>query len=58
MIEDVGLLCIFHRPFVLLTGTVIALFLFVGGSIALLYSIGNDELPGTLTGGAPVSKRD
>ena len=40
-----------RRPFVLLTGTVIALILLVGGSVALLTSIGAQELPSTLTGG-------
>ncbi|PSS37536.1 hypothetical protein PHLCEN_2v612 [Hermanssonia centrifuga] len=38
-------------PFVLIGGTVVALVLLVGGSIALLSAIGSQELPSTLTGG-------
>ncbi|KDQ55773.1 hypothetical protein JAAARDRAFT_208550 [Jaapia argillacea MUCL 33604] len=38
-------------PFVLITGTVITLILLIGGSVALLYGIGDEELPSTLTGG-------
>ena len=41
------------RPFVLITGTVIGLLLLIGGSIALLYSIGGHELPSTLLGSTP-----
>lgn len=46
--------------FTLLAGTVIALILLIGGSVALLAGIGGEELPSTLTGGvAPgASKRD
>lgn len=39
------------RPFVLLAGTVVALILLVGGSVALLSAIGSEELPSTLSGG-------
>lgn len=47
------------RPFVLLTGTVVALIVLVGGSIALLSGIGEQELPSTLTGGiVPTSRKD
>lgn len=47
------------RPFVLLTGTVVLLILLVGGSVALLTTIGANDLPSTLTGGvAGGSKRD
>jgi hypothetical protein len=46
------------RPFVLLAGTVIALLIFIGGSVSLLYTIGNQELPNVLTGGVAGSKRD
>ncbi|EMD33726.1 hypothetical protein CERSUDRAFT_87059 [Gelatoporia subvermispora B] len=46
-------------PFVLLTGTVVALILLIGGSIALLSGIGEQDLPSTLTGGVvPTTKRD
>ncbi|TFY54291.1 hypothetical protein EVJ58_g8952 [Rhodofomes roseus] len=45
-------------PFVLLSGTVIALILLVGGSIALLTAIGEQELPSTLTGGVVPSRKD
>jgi hypothetical protein len=45
-------------PFVLITGTVIGLILLIGGSISLLSSVGNQELPSTLLGGAVPSKRD
>jgi len=46
-------------PFVLLTGTVIALILLVGGSVALLSGVGDHELPSTLTGGVvPTSRKD
>ncbi|KAG1725417.1 uncharacterized protein EDB91DRAFT_1062235 [Suillus paluster] len=37
--------------FVLIAGTVITLILLMGGSVSLLYSIGDDELPSILTGG-------
>lgn len=39
-----------YRPFVLLTGTTIALILLVAGSIALLAAVGATTLPSTLTG--------
>ncbi|KAF9818108.1 hypothetical protein IEO21_02950 [Rhodonia placenta] len=46
-------------PFVLVVGTVVALIVLVGGSIALLSSIGEQELPNTLTGGiVPTNKKD
>ncbi|KAI0930019.1 hypothetical protein AcV5_006829 [Taiwanofungus camphoratus] len=46
-------------PFVLLTGTVVTLIVLVGGSIALLSAIGDQELPSTLTGGiVPTTRRD
>jgi hypothetical protein len=45
------------RSFTLLAGTVITLLLLVGGSVSLLYSVGNVELPGILTGTAG-GKRD
>ena len=45
------------RPFVLITGTVIGLLLLIGGSVALLYSIGDQELPSTLLGGIAGSVR-
>ncbi|CCL99659.1 uncharacterized protein FIBRA_01679 [Fibroporia radiculosa] len=44
-------------PFVLLTGTVVALILLVGGSVALLSAIGDQELPSTLTGGVVSTSR-
>lgn len=40
-----------NRPFVLLAGTTLTLFLLVGGSIALLSGVGEENLPSTLTGG-------
>lgn len=43
---------LFGRPFVLLGGTVIALILLVAGSVGLLTSVGSQDLPSTLTGGA------
>jgi Domain of unknown function (DUF3844) len=46
------------RPFVLLTGTVIGLLIVIAGSVSLLYGVGNEQLPGTLTGGVGGSKRD
>jgi hypothetical protein len=47
------------RPFVLITGTVIGLILLMGGSVALLYGIGEHELPSTLlAGAAPGAKKD
>jgi hypothetical protein len=47
------------RPFVLITGTVIGLILLMGGSVALLYGIGEHELPSTLlAGAAPGGKKD
>ncbi|PCH36031.1 hypothetical protein WOLCODRAFT_140191 [Wolfiporia cocos MD-104 SS10] len=46
-------------PFVLLTGTVVALIILVGGSIALLSGVGDQELPNTLTGGVvPTTRKD
>ncbi|KAH9920152.1 uncharacterized protein B0H18DRAFT_881328 [Fomitopsis serialis] len=45
-------------PFVLLSGTVIALILLVGGSVALLTAIGEQELPSTLTGGVVPTRKD
>ncbi|KZT29180.1 hypothetical protein NEOLEDRAFT_1239182 [Neolentinus lepideus HHB14362 ss-1] len=46
-------------PFVLLSGTVIALVLLIAGSIVLLFGIDADKLPSTLTGAvAPGLKRD
>ncbi|KAJ1304442.1 hypothetical protein OPQ81_005589 [Rhizoctonia solani] len=45
--------------FVLLTGTVVGVLVVAFGSVALLYGIGDETLPGTLTGGAvPGSKHD
>ena len=45
--------------FVLLVGTVIGIMLVAFGSVSLLYAVGDEQLPGTLTGGAvPVSKHD
>lgn len=35
-------------PFVLLASTSIVLLIVVAGSISILYSIGNNKLPGTL----------
>lgn len=46
------------RPFVLLSGTVIALILLVGASVALLTGIGEQELPSTLTGGVAPTRKD
>ncbi|OAX37911.1 hypothetical protein K503DRAFT_742026 [Rhizopogon vinicolor AM-OR11-026] len=37
--------------FVLIAGTVVTLLLLMGGSVSLLYSIGDHELPSILTGG-------
>lgn len=42
---------IVHRQFTLIVGTVIFLVLISVGSISLLYTIGSQELPGTLIGG-------
>jgi len=39
-------------PFTLITGTVIAVLLIVIGSVSLLYSIGDQQLPNLLTAGA------
>jgi hypothetical protein len=41
------------RPFVLIAGTVITLILVVVGSVALLFGVGNQPLPGVLTSSAP-----
>ncbi|CAE6431519.1 unnamed protein product [Rhizoctonia solani] len=38
--------------FVLLTGTVVGVLAVAFGSVALLYTVGDEKLPGTLTGGA------
>jgi len=45
-------------PFVLLTGTVIGLLIIIVGSVSLLYGVGDEQLPSTLTGGVGGSKRD
>ncbi|KAJ7467130.1 hypothetical protein FB451DRAFT_1137775 [Mycena latifolia] len=45
-------------PFVLLAGTTIVLLLVIAGSISLLYSVGNIELPSVLMGGAVNPKKD
>jgi len=45
-------------PFVLLTGTVIGLLIIIVGSISLLYGVGDEQLPSTLTGGVGAAKRD
>ncbi|KAJ7623534.1 hypothetical protein FB45DRAFT_925936 [Roridomyces roridus] len=45
-------------PFVLFTGTTIVLLLVIAGSIALLSSVGNVELPSVLLGGAVNGKKD
>jgi len=45
-------------PFVLITGTVVAMILIVVGSVSLLYSVGNIELPSTLMGNAVVARKD
>ena len=42
---------IVYREFTLIVGTVLFLILISLGSISLLYTIGNNELPGVLTGG-------
>lgn len=48
-----------RRPFVLITGTVIGLILLIFGSVALLYGIGEHELPSTLlAGAAPGAKKE
>ncbi|OCB87351.1 hypothetical protein A7U60_g5490 [Sanghuangporus baumii] len=39
-------------PFVLITGTVIAILLIVFGSVSLLWGVGSQELPSTLAAGA------
>lgn len=46
------------RPFVLLSGTAIALILLVGASVVLLTGIGEQELPSTLTGGVAPTRKD
>jgi hypothetical protein len=43
---------------VLLAGTTIVLLLVIAGSISLLYSVGNIELPSVLMGGAVNAKKD
>ncbi|KAJ7139058.1 hypothetical protein C8R44DRAFT_605015 [Mycena epipterygia] len=45
-------------PFVLLAGTTIVLLLVIAGSISLLYTVGNIELPSVLMGGAVHAKKD
>ncbi|KAJ7091989.1 hypothetical protein B0H15DRAFT_834939 [Mycena belliarum] len=45
-------------PFVLLAGTTVVLMLVIAGSISLLYSVGNIELPSVLMGGAVHAKKD
>ena len=45
-------MCFCIRPFVLITGTVVAIFLIAFGSISLLQSVGAQELPSTLVAGA------
>ncbi|KZT71697.1 hypothetical protein DAEQUDRAFT_665382 [Daedalea quercina L-15889] len=45
-------------PFTLLSGTVVALILLVGGSVALLTTIGEQELPSTLTGGVAPPRKE
>jgi len=45
-------------PFVLLAGTVIGLLIMIVGSVSLLYGVGDERLPSTLTGGVPGSSRD
>ncbi|TBU31639.1 hypothetical protein BD311DRAFT_752166 [Dichomitus squalens] len=44
-------------PFVLLTGTTITLLLLIGGSVALLTGVGDQQLPSTLTGGVAQHSR-
>jgi hypothetical protein len=46
------------RPFVLITGTVIALLLVGYGSVSLLANVGTEELPSTLMGGVVNSRKD
>jgi len=47
------------RPFVLLAGTTIGLFITIFGSIGFLYTVGETALPSTLTGTIGVGlKRD
>ncbi|KAJ6507276.1 hypothetical protein C8R47DRAFT_1315538 [Mycena vitilis] len=45
-------------PFVLLAGTTIVLLLVIAGSVSLLYTVGNIELPSVLMGGAVNAKKD
>jgi hypothetical protein len=45
-------------PFVLITGTVIGLILLIGGSVSLLYTVGGQELPSLLMGGAVGARKD
>ena len=56
--NDVLMLVLSFRPFVLLTGTAIGLIFLVAGSVALLSAAGSSPLPSTLTGGVAGSKRD
>ncbi|TRM70254.1 hypothetical protein BD626DRAFT_476793 [Schizophyllum amplum] len=44
--------------FVLLAGTTVALILFAAGSVSLLYSVGDIELPSVLLGGVVNAKRE
>ena len=48
----------FDRPFVLLAGTTIGLLIIIVGSIGLLYKVGENALPSTLTGSVGGLKRD
>ncbi|KIY44542.1 hypothetical protein FISHEDRAFT_67446 [Fistulina hepatica ATCC 64428] len=45
-------------PFVLLSGSVIAIVLLIAGSISLLYGVGQVELPSVLVGGVVNGKKD
>lgn len=45
-------------PFVLLTGTVIAMILLVVGSVTLLYSVGDQALPSILLATSVSVKKD
>ncbi|KAF8647074.1 hypothetical protein AX16_006909 [Volvariella volvacea WC 439] len=45
-------------PFVLLSGTVLVIFILVFGAVSLLYGVGSAQLPSTLTGTAVNAKRD
>ncbi|EGO00237.1 hypothetical protein SERLA73DRAFT_180710 [Serpula lacrymans var. lacrymans S7.3] len=45
-------------PFVLISGVVITLIVIIGGSISLLYGIGDVELPNILTGGVAGGRKE